>query len=61
MFKTEHKENRTSAALKQVTIADDVDIDDYSVEISILNDCKHKNIVGLHEAYVYDGRLWVIH
>ena len=30
------------------------------VEIDILSECKHHNIVGLHEAFFYDNQLWVM-
>lgn len=29
------------------------------VEIDILNECKHPNILHLHEAYVFDKKIWV--
>ena len=29
------------------------------VEIDILAECKHKNVVGLYEAYYFDNKLWV--
>ena len=29
------------------------------VEIDILSECKHPNIVGLHEAFYFDHALWV--
>ena len=54
-----HKGSKTDAALKQVNITSDEDLDDYSVEISILVDCQHKNIVRLYEAFLYDSKLWV--
>lgn len=47
------------AAMKRVPIQDDLELDDFMVEIDILAECKHRNIVGLHEAYFYDQALWV--
>jgi serine/threonine protein kinase len=35
------------------------DIEDFSVEIDILAECKHKNVVSLYEAFFYDSKLWV--
>ena len=29
------------------------------VEIDILSECKHKNIVGMYEAYYHENKLWV--
>lgn len=58
-FKARHKVQQIFAALKQVDINDETELDDYSVEIDILHQCRHKNIVGLHEAYFFGGKLWV--
>ena len=46
-------------ALKQVEILDEEELEDYSVEIDILSECGHKNVVGLREAFYYSGKLWV--
>ena len=58
-FQAKHKHNGTLAALKQVDITSEEDIEDYSVEIDILTECKHQNIVGLHEAFFWENKLWV--
>ena len=47
------------AAMKQVPIKDETELEEYSIEIEILNLCRHKNIVGLHEAYFFGNTLWV--
>lgn len=47
------------AALKQVAISDEDELEDYTVEIDILTECKHPNIVGLYEAFYFGGKLWV--
>jgi len=47
------------AALKQVHFVTEDDLEDYSVEISILSECHHKNVVALLESFIYDSRLWV--
>ncbi|XP_067658019.1 serine/threonine-protein kinase 10-like isoform X2 [Haliotis asinina] len=57
VYKAENKEKKTFAALKQVEIKGDDDLEDFSVEINILSECKHENVVGLHEAYFFDGKL----
>lgn len=58
-FQAEHKENSTCAALKHVEIKCEEDIEDFSVEINILTECQHKNVVALHEAFYFDSKLWV--
>ena len=50
---------RYYAALKQVDIASEDDLEEYSVEIDILHQCKHKNVVGIFESYLAQDKLWV--
>ncbi|XP_061194522.1 serine/threonine-protein kinase 10-like [Saccostrea echinata] len=57
VYKAQNKENGSLAALKQVEIKSEEDIEDFSVEIDILTECRHKNVVGLYEAFVFDGKL----
>ena len=47
------------AALKRVPIQDETELEDFMVEIDILTECKHRNIVGLHQAFFHDSALWV--
>jgi len=56
---TRHKVSGASAALKQVQISDESELDDYSVEIDILTHCTHRNVVQLYEAYFFNGKLMV--
>lgn len=35
------------------------DLSDFMIEIDILAECKHPNVVELHEAYFLEGKLWV--
>lgn len=58
-FQAQHKEDGIFAALKQVEIKTEEDLEDFSVEIDILIACRHKNVVGLHEAFYHNGILWV--
>jgi hypothetical protein len=37
----------------------DEDLDDFRVEIDILADCKHPNVVSLYDAFCIDSKLWV--
>lgn len=40
-------------------INDEAELEDFMVEIDILSECKHKNVVDMFQAYVYDNKLWV--
>ena len=55
-----HRQTRLPAALKFIDIEDDDCMADCLIEIAILSECgSHKNIVGLHEAFLYEHKLWV--
>lgn len=40
-------------------IQDETELEDFMVEIDILAECRHENIVQLYEAYYFDSTLWV--
>jgi len=42
-----------------VDINDETELEEYSVEIDILSQCRHKNIVGIYEAYYFNSKLCV--
>lgn len=58
-FQALHRETKQLAALKQVALEEEEDLETFMIEIDILAECKHKNVVELLEAYHYDGKLWV--
>ena len=47
------------AAAKICECKEEEELDDFVVEIDILSDCRHPNIVELLEAYFYEESLWV--
>ncbi|XP_060599497.1 serine/threonine-protein kinase 10-like isoform X2 [Ruditapes philippinarum] len=59
VYKAQNRDNGTLAALKQVEIKADDDLEDFLVEIDILTKCKHVNVVGLYETYFFGGKLWM--
>ena len=59
LFQTKNKNHGQFAALKQVDITSEEDLEDYSVEIDILECCKHDNIVALYESYYFGDKLYV--
>uniref|UniRef100_A0A0P4W406 Protein kinase domain-containing protein n=1 Tax=Scylla olivacea TaxID=85551 RepID=A0A0P4W406_SCYOL len=59
VYKAQHKETKQLAALKQVALEEEEDLETFMIEIDILSECKHKNVVELLEAYHYDGKLWM--
>lgn len=59
VYKAQHKETKQLAALKQVALEEEEDLETFMIEIDILSECKHKNVVELLEAYHYEGKLWM--
>ncbi|XP_067934486.1 serine/threonine-protein kinase 10-like isoform X2 [Watersipora subatra] len=59
VYKAEHKENKQLAALKKVEIKEEDELDEFMVEVDILTECTHNNIVGIKEAYFFDDHLWL--
>lgn len=56
----QNKESGKLAAAKICELKGEDDLDDFTVEIDILADCRHPNVVELLEAFFYDGKLWVL-
>ncbi|XP_033757538.1 serine/threonine-protein kinase 10-like isoform X4 [Pecten maximus] len=59
VYKALHKETGQYAALKQVEIKSEEDLEDFAVEIDILSECRHQNVVSLYEAFYWDSTLWM--
>jgi len=58
-IQAKHKETAILAAAKMCRLEGDEDLDDFRVEIDILADCKHPNVVSLYDAFCIDSKLWV--
>lgn len=48
------------AAAKICECKEEEELEDFVVEIDILAECHHPNIVELLEAYFFEGNLWVL-
>ncbi|XP_065219198.1 serine/threonine-protein kinase 10 [Planococcus citri] len=60
VYKAQHRDTRQLAAAKICILEDEDDLSDFMIEIDILSECKHPNIVGLHEAFFISGKLWML-
>lgn len=58
-FQAQNLQNGRFAAAKMCALEGEDDLSDFMIEIDILSECKHPNIVDLHEAFFNDGKLWV--
>lgn len=59
VYKARNKQTGVLAAAKIVDKCTEDELDDYMIEIDILTECRHKNIVQIYEAYFYNSKLWV--
>lgn len=58
-LQAQHKQTNQLAAAKMCALEGEDDLSDFMIEIDILSEFKHPNVVELHEAYFKDGKLWV--
>lgn len=59
VHKARKKSDGKLAAAKICTIENDEDLTDFTVEIDILNELSHSNIISLYDAYYHQDQLWV--
>ncbi|CAN8023834.1 unnamed protein product [Ixodes persulcatus] len=60
VYKARHKITNVLAAAKICELKGEDDLEDFTVEIDILVECKHHNIVDLKEAFFFEGKLWML-
>ncbi|XP_052873307.1 STE20-like serine/threonine-protein kinase [Anopheles cruzii] len=60
VYKAQSRETKQLAAAKMCTLEDEENLSDHMVEIDILSEIKHPNIVGLYEAFSIDDKLWML-
>lgn len=59
VYKALNKDTKKFAAAKMCTLEDEENLSDHMVEIDILSEIRHENIVELYEAFSIDDKLWV--
>ncbi|XP_048506774.1 serine/threonine-protein kinase 10 isoform X2 [Athalia rosae] len=60
VYKAQSKQTQQLAAAKMCALEGEDDLSDFMIEIDILSECKHPNVVELHEAYFMEGKLWML-
>ena len=58
-WQARNKTTNILAAAKIIEITSDEELEDFMVEIEILQACSHEHIVGLYETYLFNSKLWV--
>ena len=60
VHKARHRENpELLAAAKICVLEQETDLEDFMVEINILSELEHENIIRLLESFYYQDKLWV--
>ncbi|XP_057668166.1 serine/threonine-protein kinase 10 isoform X3 [Diorhabda carinulata] len=60
VYKAQHKHTGQLAAAKMCRLDGEDDLSDFMIEIDILSEIKHPNIVELHEAFQKEQQLWLL-
>nr|CAD7571689.1 unnamed protein product [Timema californicum] len=60
VYKSLNKLTNQFAAAKMCALEGEDDLSDFMIEIDILSECKHPNIVELHEAFFFEAKLWML-
>ncbi|XP_023221095.1 serine/threonine-protein kinase 10-like isoform X2 [Centruroides sculpturatus] len=60
VYKAQSKETGQLTAAKICELKGEDDLEDFMVEIDILTECRHPNIVELIEAFFYESKLWML-
>jgi STE20-like kinase len=60
VHKVRHKQKPDLLAAGKICVLENEDeLDDFMVEIDILAEVQHENVLELYEAYFFQNRLWV--
>ncbi|XP_024085041.1 serine/threonine-protein kinase 10 isoform X2 [Cimex lectularius] len=60
VYKAQSKSTNALAAAKMCLLEGEDDLSDFMIEIDILSECKHENIVQLYEAFFTNSKLWML-
>uniref|UniRef100_A0A1I8PK28 Protein kinase domain-containing protein n=1 Tax=Stomoxys calcitrans TaxID=35570 RepID=A0A1I8PK28_STOCA len=60
VYKAQHRETKHYAAAKMCILEAVADLSDHMVEIDILSEIRHPNIVELYEAFFVELKLWML-
>lgn len=59
VHKAKHREKDLLAAAKICILENEDELEDFMVEIDILSEISHPNVITLYEAFYYESKLWV--
>ena len=59
VYQAFNEQNKQYAAVKVIDDCTDDELPEHTVEIDILSECNHANIIGLFDAYYYENKLYI--
>jgi serine/threonine protein kinase len=59
VYQAFHEQHKQYAAVKVIDDCTEDELPDHTVEIHILSECQHKNIIGFKDAYFHEKRLYI--
>lgn len=60
VYKAQRRGTDIFAAAKRCALEGEDELSDFMIEIDILSECKHPNVVDLQEAFFFEGKLWML-
>ena len=60
VYQAFNEQNKQYAAVKVIDDCTDDELPEHTVEIDILSECNHANIIGLFDAYYYENKLYIL-
>ncbi|CAF0754749.1 unnamed protein product [Rotaria sordida] len=59
VYQAYNEQNRQYGAVKIIEDCTDDELHEHTVEINILAECNHQNIINFHDAYYYENKLYI--
>ena len=59
VYQAYHERRQEDAAVKVIDDCTNEELPEHLVEVDILTDCNHQNIIGLYETYLYEKKLYI--
>ncbi|CAF0727223.1 unnamed protein product [Adineta steineri] len=59
VYQAYHDLSKQYAAAKVIEDCTDDELPEHTIEINILSDCDHENIIGFYDAYYYEKKLYI--
>lgn len=60
VYQAYNEQTKQYSAAKVIDDCKEDELPDHTLEINILSDCNHPNIISLHDAYYYEKRLYIL-